>query len=268
MHFYPHNIGDHVKDTRHLTLLEEGAYRRLLDHYYTIEKALPLDEADLCRKLLARSDDERKAVGVVLREFFVQTESGWWHKRCEEEIAAGNKRRDQSRENGKKGGRPRKSVPPQELPGGDGGPDTGNPDETQRVIGGLALGSGSRPGDGLESAQVDGLPPCPHERLVEIYHDRMPLNPRIKVLDDGRRKLLAARWKQAARLDVPPFGYHTIQQGLDAWHTFFEICSESDFLTGQAPPSEPGRPPFVASLDFLISPDGFRKCVENHYHRE
>ena len=34
MHYYQHNIADYRKDTIHLTLLEHGVYRQLLDQYY------------------------------------------------------------------------------------------------------------------------------------------------------------------------------------------------------------------------------------------
>lgn len=117
-----------------------------------------------------------------------------------------------------------------------------------------------------EPAPVDPLP-CPVQKIVEAYHTLMPDNPRIKLLDDGRRRTIAARWKQAAREKVGPFGYSTADQGVEAWKNFFEVCSESDFLTGKAE-AGPGRTkPFIADLDFLLSPKGFKGCLENKYHR-
>ncbi len=108
---------------------------------------------------------------------------------------------------------------------------------------------------------------CPAEEIVRLYHDAMPLNPLVKSLSDKRRRSIRARWKEAATLTCKPFGYKTREDGLRAWRQFFEICAESEFLTGRAKAS-PGKPPFVATIDFLISPDGFTKCIENHYHRE
>lgn len=120
-----------------------------------------------------------------------------------------------------------------------------------------------------EPGEIDrGVPACPVQQLVDAYHELMPTNPRVKVLDAGRRKSIGARWREAALLHVGPFGYSTREEGLSAWREFFATCSESAFLTGRTAPS-PGRAhPFVATLDFLISPSGFRKCLENHYHRE
>jgi hypothetical protein len=116
------------------------------------------------------------------------------------------------------------------------------------------------------SAGADPLA-CPLEKLVAAYHELMPLNPRVKVLNDGRKKSIRARWLEAAHLDCKPFGYKTQADGLESWRAFFKVCAESKFLTGRAA-AQQGKPPFLADLDFLLSPGGFTKCLENKYHRE
>lgn len=123
MNFYPHHIGDYMTATAHLSWLEDCAYRRLLDIYYSREQAIPADIGQACRLVRAASKDERKAVETVLREFFVLAE-GWTHKRCDEEISKAQVAADRARENGRKGGRPKKEEP------------TANPDKTQSVSAG------------------------------------------------------------------------------------------------------------------------------------
>lgn len=108
---------------------------------------------------------------------------------------------------------------------------------------------------------------CPADEIVELYHEAMPTNPRCKVLNKSRRGAIKARWHEAARLICKPFGYKTRDDGLKAWRTFFETCNESEFLTGQTKP-QAGKPPFLADIDFLMSPNGFARCLENKYHRE
>lgn len=108
---------------------------------------------------------------------------------------------------------------------------------------------------------------CPAEEIVSLYHEAMPINPRCKVLNTARRGAIKARWLEASRLTCKPFGYNTRVDGLAAWRTFFETCNASSFLTGQAA-AQPGKPPFLADIDFLTSPGGFAKCLENKYHRE
>lgn len=93
MNFYPHHIGDYAKDTRHLSMVEDGAYRRLLDVYYSHELPLPPDEAAVCRLVCARDKQEKTAVSTVLREFFISTPDGWRHKRCDKEIAKAQDKR-------------------------------------------------------------------------------------------------------------------------------------------------------------------------------
>ncbi|QMV33073.1 hypothetical protein KMC49_gp05 [Ralstonia phage Firinga] len=120
-------------------------------------------------------------------------------------------------------------------------------------------------GASAPSAGADLL--CPVTRIVGAYHELMPCNPRVKVLNEKRRRSISARWREAAKLDCKPFGYSSVQQGVEAWSAFFKVCAESDFLTGKAKPSA-GKPPFFADIDFLMSPEGFAKCLENKYHRE
>lgn len=88
MNHYPHHIGDYISATAHLSMLEDGAYRRLLDLYYRRELPLPAAVPAVCRLVRAASDDERAAVEAVLSEFFDLTAEGWRHRRCDAEIAA------------------------------------------------------------------------------------------------------------------------------------------------------------------------------------
>ena len=68
-------------------MVEDAAYRRLLDVYYTREAPLPLDRKAVQKLARAQSKDERAAVDYVLDEFFVEHDDGWHQLRCDEEIA-------------------------------------------------------------------------------------------------------------------------------------------------------------------------------------
>jgi uncharacterized protein YdaU (DUF1376 family) len=83
MHYYQHSIGDYRRDTMHLSLLEHGVYRQLLDLYYLNECEL---NANAMRLVCARNAEEMQAVETVLNEFFIKTETGYSHKRCDAEI--------------------------------------------------------------------------------------------------------------------------------------------------------------------------------------
>lgn len=86
MNYYEHHIGDYIKNTAHLSMTEDGAYRRLLDAYYTREGALPGSLKDCCKLARATSKPERDAVKYVLEEFFTLTDDGYHQARSDEEI--------------------------------------------------------------------------------------------------------------------------------------------------------------------------------------
>lgn len=84
MHYYQFNIGDYRRDTQHLTILEHGIYRLLLDQYYLTEK--PID-ANALRLLCIRNADEVAIAFKILDEFFNECEHGKFeHKRARTEI--------------------------------------------------------------------------------------------------------------------------------------------------------------------------------------
>ena len=85
MNYYPFHIGDYIAHTAHLDPIEDCAYRRLLDAYYMTEGPLPADVAACARQIRMKS--HLSEVEQVLREFFVLTETGWSHSRCDAEIA-------------------------------------------------------------------------------------------------------------------------------------------------------------------------------------
>jgi len=119
MNFYKRHIGDYIKKAGHLTLLEHGVYARLMDVYYTREAGIPEDKA--ARLISARSKEELQALANVLDEFFVLVDGLWTQGRCEEEIGNASEKAEQNRENGKKGGRPKKAASepkPTENPNG------------------------------------------------------------------------------------------------------------------------------------------------------
>jgi uncharacterized protein YdaU (DUF1376 family) len=114
VNFYKRHIGDYLKDTAHLSLLEHGVYTRLLDVYYTRESGIPDEQA--ARLIGARARDEVAALKVVLGEFFELIDGTWIQQRCEREIRDASTKAEASRENGKKGGRPKSKKQPPDNP--------------------------------------------------------------------------------------------------------------------------------------------------------
>jgi uncharacterized protein YdaU (DUF1376 family) len=86
LHYYTFNIGDYRRDTSHLSLLEHGIYRQLIDTYYLSEQPLCADDATLMRTHCIRTADEKQALKNVLKDFFELLEDGWHHRGCEKVI--------------------------------------------------------------------------------------------------------------------------------------------------------------------------------------
>lgn len=102
MNHYRHHIGDYRKDTAHLSLLEHGIYRQALDLYYLEEQPLPSDLGRLMRLLCVRNADEERSLCAVLADFFVLTDEGYVHARCERELEAIYAKSDKARESAMK----------------------------------------------------------------------------------------------------------------------------------------------------------------------
>lgn len=109
MHYYTLNIGDYARDTGHLSALEHGVYRLLLDWCYLNEK--PISTAQAIKVSRGNPDITQS----VLSEFFCEENGLWAHKRVEKEVAAYRDKADRSRNNGQKGGRPAYKQPEHNL---------------------------------------------------------------------------------------------------------------------------------------------------------
>jgi uncharacterized protein YdaU (DUF1376 family) len=108
MHYFQFHIGDYKSHTHHLSLLEDLAYRRLLDFYFLHEK--PIKHRDIARQIGMR--DHEEDVMTVLNEFFISTPEGFVNPRADKEI----KQYKEFAEAGKRGAAKRWGTPPNGEP--------------------------------------------------------------------------------------------------------------------------------------------------------
>lgn len=94
---------------------------------------------------------------------------------------------------------------------------------------------------------------CPHQEIVDAYHEALPASPRIRDWTKARAAHLQARWREDPK-----------RQNVDWWRRLFAFIAESDFLTGKV--SADDRKPFTASLEWLLKPENFAKVREGRYH--
>jgi len=132
-------------------------------------------------------------------------------------------------------------------------------------------------GDALEERRVEekknlspggecpAPPACPHQEIVDLYHQELPTHPRVLALNEHRRGLIRGRWRQVWEERGRRGHPRGTQDLLDRFRAYFaEDVAPSAFLTGKVP-SRDGRPTFIADLEFLMGPKNFLKVLEGRY---
>lgn len=97
---------------------------------------------------------------------------------------------------------------------------------------------------------VAKLATCPHQEIIALYHQHLPMGTSVRIWNGNRQKQLQARWREDKQ-----------RQNLDWWDKFFDYLSQSAFLTGQA-----GDRPFTINLPWIVKAENFAKCLEGNYH--
>ena len=155
MNYYRRYVGDYIRDTARLSMIEHGAYNLMLDYYYADERPLPLDHEEVYRMIRALKPEERKAVDRVLDLYFESRADGYHNARGDDEISRAAPFIEAARENGKRGGR-RKNPPDNPV-----GPEADNPsgsrNGTHAEPNGISTGQATRAGDPSSNHQ----PPLP-----------------------------------------------------------------------------------------------------------
>ena len=92
----------------------------------------------------------------------------------------------------------------------------------------------------------------PFQKIIDLYHDKLPMLPRVEKLTETRKGFIRQRWLE---------DLHEIEH----WENYFEFVKKSKFLTGMCETTN-GKPPFRADLEWLTRPGNFAKVAEEKYH--
>lgn len=191
MHYYVHNIADYRKDTGHLSTLEHGIYRQLIDWYYLEECPIPAETQWVMRRLRLGSESDAKALQNVLNDFFELREDGYHQTRCDAELVIYKQRAERARTNGSLGGRRKKTD---KEPSGFPGVTKGKP-RAKLTNNHKPLTTISPDGE-IDSARKRALPPLkrPEEVDERVWDDWLALRKSKKapvsqtVLDGAKRE--------------------------------------------------------------------------------
>lgn len=111
-----------------------------------------------------------------------------------------------------------------------------------------------------QSAVKKVVPNCPHQQIVDLYHQILPTCRPVAVMNATRTKHLQQRWREMYAAGE----FKTQEEGINAFADYFKFVSASKFLTGRAK-TVGDRQPFVADLEWLIRPTNFAKVIEGKY---
>lgn len=103
-----------------------------------------------------------------------------------------------------------------------------------------------------EDSPMPSRPACPHQKIIDLYHQQLPELRQVREWNATRRDMLARRWAES-----------TERQSLDWWAAYFGYVRKSRFLMGQTTGRD-GRS-FDCDLEWLIRPTNFAKVVEGKY---
>jgi hypothetical protein len=132
-------------------------------------------------------------------------------------------------------------------------PDSPNPDS---LIPDLPIPdpvSDANASSSLPTEKPPKADPIPYKKIIDLYHEHLPMCPRVQRLDETRKGQIAARWKGGEMPD------------LETWKCYFIFVGQSKYLTGRVDPT-PGKRRFVADLQWITKSNNFTKIWEKKYH--
>lgn len=108
-----------------------------------------------------------------------------------------------------------------------------------------------------------GLPNCPVQDLVDLYHEVLPELPKVRLLNDGRRKAVGKLWRfvlTSKKSDGTPRA-ETAEQATAWIRDYFGRARDNDFLMGRGYRS-PEHAGWQCDLDFLLTDKGMKHVIE------
>lgn len=108
-----------------------------------------------------------------------------------------------------------------------------------------------------------GMPPCPVQKVVDLYHEVLPELPKIRMMTKAREAQIRARWKHICVKDKCT----DQEQVLDIFRWMFEKVRKSPFLMGLTDKSENHRN-WKCNLQWITKEENWAKIFDDFYLRE
>lgn len=110
---------------------------------------------------------------------------------------------------------------------------------------------------------ADRVPACPANDIVALYHEVLPELPKVRVMDEARKKVIKALWTfvMTSTKSDGERRATTAVAGMSWLRGYFNRTRDNDFLMGKTPRA-PGHEGWRCTLDFLCSPKGLKQVIE------
>ena len=246
MHYYQFNIGDYASHTRHLNVIEDCAYRRLLDFYYLHEK--PIKQHDIARQINMREHEQE--VLSVLNEFFLSSDDGFVSPRANKEIEHFHSKITQASKAGKASAERRLNGRSTDVqPTNNHKPITINQEPINT--------------EGKPSLSGTTFPPCPHTELLKLWGKNLPHLTQPRTWEGNRQANMRQRWIQAGKPSAYSLeGYKTTEDGLKWWDSFFAYIAND---TSLAKGFEAKGRTWLPDLEWVVNATNFQKIIDGKY---
>jgi hypothetical protein len=93
-------------------------------------------------------------------------------------------------------------------------------------------------------------PPCPHQKIIDAYHETLPELPHISSWGKTNQKHLQSRWREKPE-----------RQDLEWWRKLFQYVREGPWLMGN------NKTGWTASLGWMVLPTNMDKILNGNFHR-
>lgn len=258
MHYYQFNIGDYRRDTIHLTLLEHGIYRQLIDSYYLNEKPLCADDAILMRSHSVRTEEEQIAFKNVLNDFFVKHEDGYFHKGCEKML---EKYKEKS-EKAAKSANARWNKDANGMRTHSERNANGMLTNNQKPITNNQLEENTYVQEDAKNS-TNKIVNCEYQKVIDVYHECLPELSKARLLTKARERLIKQRWNWILTSKKPDGERRATnaQEALVWFENYFNRVRDNDFLMGRVKQSNDHKN-WKCDIDFLMEDRGLKHVIE------
>ena len=248
----PLYIADYLADTSRLTTQEHGAYLLLLMDYW--RNGPPPDDDRILSQITRMQTDAWSIARASLEQFFVIVDGTWKHERVERELQDA---RD------KKAVLEQRARVAAEKRWGNRGIDASSNARgyAKPMLEECPSPSPSPSEKPIKTSSGNGLPPCPHAQIVELFHKTLPELPEVRIWNQTRQGFLKSRWREMATQEK----WETVEQGIAWFEKFFAWLRQSKFLMGKVTPRAGARA-FECELEWILRPQNWTKIIEGKYH--